>query len=456
MHHNHGEANKMEQGKPDITKYFAKESDKPITEAFEKGVAVHPGGKSRPIVGEKMEEVFNSLLDKPREGKTSVYIHVPFCESHCLYCGFYREKYNQEESRLYTDALIRELQIHAEKPFQSSGPVHCVYLGGGTPTSLEADDLKRLLLALKQYLPLANDCEITVEGRIWNFDKEKMEACFEGGANRFSLGVQTFDSKIRQSMKRISDKDLVIKNLIMLRDFDQAAVVIDLIYGFPNQTMASWEEDIKIMQSLKIDGADLYQLKVFPGTPLHSAILRDKIERALSLEERAEMYERGLKLMYKEQYIRLSVEHWGRTRRERNIYNHMMKSPSDCLAFGPAAGGAIHGHFFFTETDFIKWQGIVLNDGKKPIQMMQSPSKNWKLEKTITSETELSRINFKKIGDDFGLNLEDTLSPLYSQWIKAGLVEKEGDWYKLTVPGQFWHVNLAQHTIDYLNETLLK
>ena len=69
-----------------------------------------------------------------------------------------------------------------------------MYFGGGTPTALEASDIVRLIRAVKKNLPLANDCEITFEGRLSNFGPDRMEACMEGGTNRFSLGVQTFDT----------------------------------------------------------------------------------------------------------------------------------------------------------------------------------------------------------------------------------------------------------------------
>ncbi len=270
--------------------FFAKESDDPIVDAFPKKSAVHPGGgKSAPLPPEKAQETFQSLSVRPRQGKSTVYIHIPFCETQCLYCGFYRKRYDAAQSREYTDALITELRATADSPLQSQGPIHAVYLGGGTPTSLEAGDIKRILTTLHQTLPLANDCEITVEGRIVNFGPDKMEACLEGGANRFSIGVQTFNTSLRTSMKRVADKETVIEALKSadketviealkrLRSYDQAAVIIDLIFGFPSQTMELWETDLKILQDLGIDGVDLYQLNIFPGTPLHRAIENKKM-----------------------------------------------------------------------------------------------------------------------------------------------------------------------------------
>ena len=90
--------------------------------------------------------------------ESAVYIHVPFCETHCLYCGFYNKAYREDESRIYADALIQELRLWRGRPGQDAGPVHAVYMGGGTPTALQADDLRRILKEVRAVLPLANDC----------------------------------------------------------------------------------------------------------------------------------------------------------------------------------------------------------------------------------------------------------------------------------------------------------
>lgn len=83
-----------------------------------------------------------------------------------------------------------------------------------------------------------------------------MEAALAGGANRFSLGVQSFDTKIRQAVGRRSDKETLIRQLEKLMSYDQAAVVIDLIYGFPFQTLETWKEDLRIGRELNLDGID--------------------------------------------------------------------------------------------------------------------------------------------------------------------------------------------------------
>lgn len=439
-----------------IESYFANETETPLTDAFTDMSTVHPGGKTAPVPRDAMANTWDELLTTEREGKAAAYIHVPFCESHCLYCGFYRKRYDAAQSKSYTDALIQELRMSADSKLQSSAPIHAVYVGGGTPTSLEAPDLLRLLEAVRENLPLANDCEITIEGRIHNFGPEKMEACLTGGANRFSLGVQTFDTALRQSMKRLADRDTVLESLARLKSYDQAAIVIDLIYGFPNQTMEMWEKDIRTLLSLELDGVDLYQLKTFPGTPLHGAIERGKFPEGPDRKARALMYERGVQMMDDAQYKRLSVNHWGRTSRERNIYNHMMKSPAHCLPFGPGAGGGVQNHFLFLESDYDTWRDAVMQENRKPIAMMQKGKPHATLEKTITSEMELCRINLPRLEKAFHMPLTKTLTPLYDQWTRVGLMTSRGDWNILTTAGQFWQVHMAQLTISYLNDTIFK
>lgn len=95
--------------------------------------------------------------------------------------------------------------MEADSVLHQSAPIHAVYFGGGTPSALSAHDLARIITTLREKLPLAPDCEITIEGRVLNFDAERIDACLDAGANRFSIGIQSFNSKIRKKMARTSD-----------------------------------------------------------------------------------------------------------------------------------------------------------------------------------------------------------------------------------------------------------
>ncbi len=454
-HPAHGDPNPSKEGHPvmeyahslskdaDISQYFAAIDANPLANAFKGRIFSHPDVPSKKLDQEEIQARAETLSHQKRSGKTVVYVNIPYCQTHCLYCGFYNKPFTNDFSKSYTDTLIKEIEMWADREIYTSAPIHAIYFGGGTPTALDAADLERILLSLKKHLPLANDCEITVEGRLYNFDEDKIEACFRGGANRFSLGVQTFDTKIRKKMGRIADKETAIKQIERLQSYDQAAVIIDLIYGFPDQTMEVWKRDLETAMSLKLDGFDCYQLKVFGTTPLGKAIAEGKISEAADITKLSQMYKECVDTLTSNFYRRLSLSHWGRTSRERNLYNLYTKGVSSGLCFGAGAGGGVHGHFMMNNNNVEAWSEMVLA-GKKPYMFMQEQSENSLLYKSIAEYMEQGFINFVELEKSTQLDIKDIVEPIINQWQEAGLIIKNENSIKTTLAGEFWQVNLTQ------------
>ncbi len=432
-----------------LLKFQANISDNPLRDAFDSKVTVHPHTGGRPLLGEEARKVIDSQYDKARSGTGLAYLHIPFCETRCLYCLFYQNPLREGASKRYTDLLIKELQLWADRAAQQTAPIHAVYFGGGTPTALEADDIYRLVTAVKTYLPLANDCEITLEGRIHHFPEEKMESAFKAGVNRVSLGVQTFNAHVRQTMRRVDDRDTMIAAIEKLVSYDQASIVCDLIYGFPYQDMAVWEDDVKTASELPLDGVDCYQLNVFEKSPLGKFIANGKLPAGADKAMRSEMFARSIEILSQAQWRRLSNNHWGRTFRERNLYNRFGKSAADCLAFGCGAGGKIHGYSFMMERKLDEWEKQI-QEGIKPIAFATAPTANWHALRTISSEMELGRINMQALGRHFDLPLAELSKDVFDQWTEAGLLTPQGPWHVQTVAGQFWHVTMSQLLMNVL------
>lgn len=444
-------ANETEEWR--IEKYFARECDDPLANAFDGKIAVHPGVGGGRIAPEDIPGMMAPLLDQPRKGESVAYIHVPFCETHCLYCGFYNQGYRKEESARYADALIKELALWEGRAAQEQGPVHAVYFGGGTPTALEAPDLERLLKAVRRHLPLANDCEVTIEGRLHNFGQGKMEACFEGGANRFSLGVQTFDTKIRQTMARLADREEVLRRLELLMSYQQAAVIVDLIFGFPMQTMDIWLNDIETAKSIGLDGMDCYQLNVYGKTPLGKAIAEGKLPASATIAQQSAMFKAAVEKLTSMFYRRLSLTHWARTTRERNLYNLKVKGRANCLAFGPGAGGNLAGWFYINQHNYQKWMEGV-NAGVKPVMMLNQPNPRFYLFRAVAEAMEQGWVDFAQLERNYGVEVRPALAPLLEQWERAGVIEMREGVMVLTLAGQFWQVNLSQLLQDFLKHHL--
>lgn len=435
-----------------VEQFYARTED-PLHQAFGAKAALHSGPGGMPLMGEAAQAALAEHLNMTYPGKRLAYIHVPFCETRCLYCLFYQNPFREDWSHHFTDSLIAELALWADHPIQNASPIHALYFGGGTPTALSSEDLTRILKAVKQYLPLANDCEITLEGRIHNLTEDRMEAAIAGGVNRFSLGVQTFNDEVRQMQRRIDGKDVILDRLDRLIRYDEAAVVIDLIYGFPKQTMEVWQSDLEIAASLPLDGIDCYQLNVFEKAPMAKFIQNGKMPPAADTAMKADMFAMSVEYLTRANWRRLSNNHWGQGTRERNIYNQLGKSAVDCLAFGSGAGGRINGYSFMLERQLDRWHEMVAQK-QKPVTFLTRPSAHWHLMKTISSEMESGAINMHRLAQRFETPIEPIARPLLEQWGDAGLLVKHGDWYHHTVAGQFWHVTMAQLLVMYLQKQL--
>ena len=431
-------------------------AEDPLHAAFTAKAVVHSGPGGMPLMGADAERTLDGILDTPRKDKTLAYLHVPFCETRCLYCLFYQNPYKEEAVSRYAKALVKEIELWSDRAAVTSHPVHAVYFGGGTPTAFSPDDLRLVIGAVKKYLPLANDCEITVEGRIHGLTDEKIEAALEAGANRFSLGVQTFNTDIRRSMMRVDDREGILRAIERMARFEEFAVVIDLIYGFPMQTEAVWAEDLETARNLPIDGIDCYQLNVFSRSPLAKRIKAGTLPPAATLAEAADRFAASDAVLSADsRWTRISNTHWRRTTKERNRYNTLAKTACDCLAFGSGAGGRIAAHTFMTERRLKAWEERI-EAGEKPVFALMKPTPNWHLMRTIASSVEQGPFSLKRIGDAFGVDVDRLAKPLLGQWVRAGLLEQSGDVYVPTTAGMFWHVTLAQFLVSSLTKKLSK
>ncbi len=427
-----------------LVPHFARMGGDPVRDAFAARRAVMPWRSRRPLAAEEVETAWARLLaDSRPAGPRLAYVHVPFCANHCLFCGFYRNAYTPQAATAYTDLVIAEIEREADAPAVGAQPVEAVYLGGGTPSALSASELARLIAAIRRCLPLAPDCEITIEGRIIHFDAEKVDACLEAGANRISIGVQSFDTAVRRRQGRRAGKQEAIAFIEGLRQRDRAAVVIDLLFGLPGQTEAVWREDLAIAADLAPDGIDLYGLNLIPSTPLHRAAAAGKFPDAPTLADLGGMYRAGSDFLGEKGWQQISNSHWRRTARERNIYNLRIKEGVECLAYGSGGGGLLGGYSYAVAPDLQSYADGV-RAGRKPIEGMRVSDTLQPLRNAVTAGIEKGLLDIAALAPLApGADVAGALAPLLRQWRDAGLVELDGDVMALTIAGRFWYSNLV-------------
>lgn len=365
------------------------------------------------------QKVWRDIMAKPVEGHPTqmAYIHIPFCKTKCLYCPFFQNGTNQDEEDRYIDHLVKDIEMGADSPRLSSAPIQAVFIGGGTPTSLSPENAGRLLSTIQRCLPLANDYELTFEGRVHDLVPEKMDVWFRNGVNRMSLGVQSFDTKVRQAVGRIDDGETVFSHLQELLSYSQCAVVIDLMYGLPYQTMDVWHKDVETLVESGIDGADLYQLNVFEHSDLNLAIQRGKLPPAALTQVQSAMFSFGTHL----------------------------------FPFGCGAGGHVDGLSTMLDRRLPAYEKAI-DEGRKPMMFLMNQSPNAHLKEDIQGQMNQSRLDLDKLIQREGkLASMEFLGPL---WEDYGLWKHNGYLYQLTEAGQFWQVNMTQTLLESVNHLM--
>ena len=218
-----------------------------------------------------------------------LYIHIPFCKSRCSYCGFYSTTH-AELRQQYVDALCKE--IHP--PSTLNLPPSTIYLGGGTPSQLTIPQLEQLFLYINKVYPLPSiqgrSSEVTIECNPDDVTAEYASALPQLGINRVSMGAQTFDDQRLRFLNRRHTSAQVPQAVERLRQAGIANISIDLMYGFPQESLTDWERDIDAALSLGVEHISAYCLMYEEGTPLYRQLQQGLIHEVDEETERL-MYE---------------------------------------------------------------------------------------------------------------------------------------------------------------------
>ncbi len=405
---------------------------------------------------ERWQDVWREETGKQGTAKDrALYIHIPFCRLQCVYCGFFKNFQDVSRQAQYVEYLLQDIEETGKAVYCQSEPLKAAYFGGGTPGVLSPDEIRRLLGALQDNFNLAKDCEITFETGICDLDDQQLQACLDGGVTRFSFGVQTFDTKIRRSLGRPDDERRLVSRLEELnRCQGQAAIVIDLIYGLPGQTLAQWRYDLDMALASKVHGLDTYALSVFPGGRLDNMIKEGKMPPVATRQEQADFFVEAVHTLEKAGLRRLSICHWGGfDLKEKNIYNRLGKGYSGRIPLGAGGGGSIDGYRFRLDSDVNIYEKMI-REGKKPLAAAFAPLPYHKLVARIKGGMDQGQVVFDSLPGVEAAMAAETLAPLLDRWESRGLLNRARSRAELTLAGQFWQAELTQELVDFLQERL--
>ena len=405
--------------------------------AFPERQALMPVWGGVPMPRPQWQNIWKKRLPHATDVDALAYLHIPFCANHCVFCGFYRNAWKDSQSSVYTDKIIEEMAAEAEVR-TGKGKIRAVYFGGGTPTALLTEDLVRLIRACYQYLPLTEDCEFTIEGRMSHFDLEKAQACIEAGANRISIGVQTFNTAIRRRLGRKHSGDEAFEYLAKLCELD-AVIVADLMFGLPNQTDDVWQNDIARAAELPLSGLDTYAFNLYPMLPINRMIEKGAFPTPPGFDIQADQYAYTVETLLEKGWEQVSNSHFAYPGcGERNRYNTLIKSDIPCLAFGSGAGGNFGGFSYQVQGDLESY--LATPKGEKNIAFMSGHSPNKALLSKVQHDIETGRLN------PLLFDGNKAAQKLIAQWQEMQLFkEPDSDGLiRLNTSGRYWSPTLIR------------
>lgn len=246
------------------------------------------------------------------KNELELYLHIPFCVRKCAYCDFLSSPENGETIENYVEALIRE--IKAYQALSLNDIVVTIFLGGGTPSVLEGNQMERIFEALHEVFEIAEDAEITVEANPGTVTQEKLSAYRKLGINRISFGLQSADNGELKLLGRIHTYEQFLESYEMARTAGFTNINIDLISAIPKQTVRSWEETLKRIIRLKPEHISAYSLIIEEGTSFAKLYGEGSpLERDLpSEEEERLMYEKTEEILGENGYHRYEISNYAK------------------------------------------------------------------------------------------------------------------------------------------------
>ena len=369
----------------------------------------------------------------PAEQKVSAYIHIPFCEHICYYCDFNKVFLEGQPVDEYVEMLLKEMEITLEQhPVKE---LETLYVGGGTPTSLTAVQLDRLLAGAREILPFKEGKEFTVEANPGDLTKEKLQVMKNYGVNRLSMGVQTFDNRLLKKIGRKHTAEDVYQTMRFLEEENFTNVSIDLIYALPGQTLEGYRETLNQALALDLPHYSLYSLILENKTMFMNWVRQGRLELP-DQETETRMFEETIQAMEKKGRHQYEISNFGLEGHESK-HNLMYWNNDHYFGFGAGASGYL-GNKRYRNKGPIQHYLRPLRAGELPVLKTE----------VLLRENQIEEEMFlglrKKIGiskQHFYERYQQTIESLYSKVLtdleKEGLLVNESDRIYLTPKGTF-------------------
>lgn len=378
--------------------------------------------------------------------KAILYVHVPFCRTHCSFCFYNINVIKKDEKATYpyVDGLIRELALYSRMSYPADLSIEHAFIGGGTPSMLPDAHLRLLIEGLHRHLDLSRVRDFTIEMNLETMTRENLKICKELGVTRVSFGWQTSVPRLRKFLALIPDEQKFEEIRGYLDELGYS-LIWDLMYALPSQTLADWESDLRRSLALGVACVDIQRTDLVPPAPLYGLVR----EGSLSLptpEQALEQYLRAYRTFIDAGYVvntfqqfnhpdvPAAVSHYGR---------YYYRSSHDILAVGPGAIGLVADNAYMNQRDIGAYVSSVAAEQLPISCVCRVDDATWQERDFVLGLGQLWSVPKSLLRRNLSAQQENALERL----VGFGLIEETPAEYRLTESAVGYHFSIANEFV---------
>ena len=352
--------------------------------------------------------------------KISLYIHIPFCAQKCLYCDFPSFARKDHLRKDYIEALNKEIISLREK--HNNLEINTIFIGGGTPSVLEADELECLLKEVAK-LNMAKDVEYSMECNPGNLTEEKLEVMKKYGVNRISMGLQAKQDNLLKGLGRIHNYKTFKENFLLAKKVGFNNINVDLMFGLPNQRLNEWEETLREIISLDPAHISAYSLIIEEGTAFYNLYENDKLKLPTEEEER-KMYHLAKKILEENGFNQYEISNYAKEGKECR-HNLAYWNMDNWIGVGSAAASYINGKRIKNISSVEEYINSI-NEKGEAVEEIINNSKNDNMEEFMfMGLRKINGIDENEFKKRFSMNINDVYGEILNKYIGEGLLIRE-------------------------------
>ncbi|EGC04009.1 radical SAM family heme chaperone HemW [Ruminococcus albus] len=350
-----------------------------------------------------------------------IYVHVPFCLRKCPYCSFYSLPYDEDTAEKYVQAICRNIAYYKDRGLRAD----TLYLGGGTPSVLTAEQLGRILNECRQVFLLDN-AEITLEANPCTVDEHKMRELRDAGFNRISFGIQSVDNDRLRFLGRLHDSSTAVNAVLNAQKAGFENISGDIMLGAANEDINSLCSSLEAICSLPLKHVSAYMLKIEKGTPFYD----DKYKNLIADDDlMSELYLTAVEMLEKKGFKQYEISNFAMDGYQSR-HNNKYWQGEEYIGFGPSAHSFFNCVRYFCPPDL---KDFIESDLQTCDMAEADPDK---AEEYILLGLRLRKgISLDKVSELYSTEAAEKIRKLAEMYKRHGLVICDGNTVSLTAKG---------------------